>query len=58
MLNSELTAIDGIGQAKANALLKHFKTVKAIKNATVEQLCEVSGINEALAQKIYNEFNF
>lgn len=58
MLNSELMAIDGIGQAKANALLKHFKTVKAIKNATVEQLCEVSGINEALAQNIYNEFNF
>lgn len=57
MLNSELTAIDGIGQAKANALLKHFKTMKAIKNATVEELCAVSGINMALAEKIYNEFN-
>ncbi len=57
MLNSELTAIDGIGKAKAAALLKHFKTMKAIKGATVDQLCAVSGINRALAEKIYNEFN-
>ena len=57
MLNSELTAIGGIGKAKAAALLKHFKTMKAIKGATVDQLCAVSGINRALAEKIYNEFN-
>ena len=57
MLNSELTSIDGIGQAKANALLKHFKTIKAIKAASVSELCNVSGINEALAEKIYNKFN-
>ncbi len=57
MLNSELTAINGVGQAKAAALLKHFKTMKAIKSATVDQLCAVSGINQALAEKIYSEFN-
>ena len=57
MLSSELTAIDGIGESKANALLKHFKTMKAIKAASVEELCTVSGINKALAEKIYNEFN-
>ncbi len=57
MLNSELTAIGGVGQAKAAALLKHFKTMKAIKSASVSQLCAVKGINQALAEKIYNEFN-
>lgn len=57
MLNSELTSIEGVGQAKANALLKHFKTMQAIKTASVDELCAVSGINENLAQKIYNEFN-
>lgn len=57
MLSSELTSIDGIGQAKAATLLKSFKTMKAIKAASIEELCEVSGINEALAEKIYNEFN-
>ena len=57
MLSSELTAIEGIGEAKATALLKNFKTMKAIKSASVEQLCAVSGINRSLAEKIYNEFN-
>ena len=57
MLNSELTAINGVGQAKAAALLKHFKTIKAIKAASVDELCAVSGINMPLAEKIYNEFN-
>ena len=57
MLSSELTNIDGVGQAKATALMKHFKTIKAIKAATIEQLCSVKGINKSLAEKIYNEFN-
>lgn len=57
MLSSELTSIDGVGRAKATALMKHFKTIKAIKAATVEQLCAVDGINKSLAEKIYNEFN-
>lgn len=57
MLNSELLAIDGIGEAKAKALLKFFKTMKAIREASVDQLCAVTGINRSLAEKIYNEFN-
>ena len=57
MLSSELTAINGVGEAKAAALLKHFKTMKAIKTATVDELLTVSGINRTLAEKIYSEFN-
>lgn len=57
MLSSELLSIDGIGEAKAATLLKHFKTMKAIKAASVDELCAVSGINKALAEKIYKEFN-
>ena len=57
MLSSELVEIKGVGQAKANALLKHFKTIKAIKSASVEELCAVSGINLSLAEKIYKNFN-
>ncbi len=57
MLNSELTAIEGIGPAKAKALLKHFKTMKAIKAASTEQLSEVKGITTALAQRIFDTFN-
>ncbi len=57
MLSSELLSIDGIGETKAAALLKHFKTMKAIKAADIKQLCEVKGITETLAEKIYNKFN-
>lgn len=57
MLNSELTEIKGIGQAKADLLLKHFKTMKAVKSASIDDLCCVSGINKDLAEKIYNKFN-
>lgn len=52
MLNSELLSIQGVGKAKAAALIKHFKTVNAIKNATVEELAEVDGINASTAQTI------
>ena len=57
MLSSELLAIEGIGEAKARALLKHFKTTKAIREASVEELSAVAGINRSLAEKIYSEFN-
>lgn len=57
MLSSELLAIEGIGEAKARALLKHFKTMKAIREASVEELSMVAGINRSLAEKIYSEFN-
>ena len=57
MLSSELTAVEGIGQNRAHALLKHFKTMKAVRAATIDELCSVKGINKDLAQKIYNEFN-
>ena len=54
MLNSELTKIDGVGVGRANALLKHFKTMKALKNATVDDICSVEGISRQLAEKIYS----
>ena len=49
---SELDEIEGIGQVKKLALLKHFGSVEKIKNATVEELTKVNGINENLAKKI------
>ena len=49
---SELDEIDGIGKVKKQALLKKFGSVEKIKNATIEQLMEVEGINESLAKKI------
>lgn len=57
MLGSSLTEIEGVGEKTARALIRHFKTVTAIKNAGIEELSSVSGINKKTAQNIYNHFN-
>ena len=53
---SSLLRIDGIGEKKAKALMKHFKTVSAIKEASVEELAQVSSISQSNAQSIYNYY--
>ncbi len=49
---SELDNIKGIGNAKKNALFKKFGSVTKIKEASIEEIAEVSGITIELAQKI------
>ncbi|MCQ2472147.1 MAG: excinuclease ABC subunit UvrC [Clostridia bacterium] len=56
-LSATLTQIDGIGEKKSKALLKEFKTITAIKNASVEELCRAEGINLTFANKIYDHFH-
>ena len=55
MTKSKLDDIQGIGPKKKNNLLKEFKTIKNIKEASVETLCEVKGITKELAIKLKNE---
>lgn len=57
MLASELTEIEGIGKARAAALLKHFKTVKAIKAATADELAAAPGMTKAAADAVYKHFH-
>ena len=49
---SELDEIEGIGEIKKKALLKHFGSVEKIKKASKEELMQVKGISESIAQKI------
>ena len=49
---SELDDIKGIGPAKKKELLKKFGSVENIKNASLEEIMQVKGINEELAKKI------
>lgn len=56
-LSTSLTKINGIGNSKAKALLKHFKTITAIKNATVDELQEVNSISENNAKEIYQFYH-
>lgn len=51
-LKSELSNIEGIGMKKQLALIKHFKSVKGIFQASQEELCAVDGISKVLAERI------
>ncbi|MCI7551288.1 MAG: excinuclease ABC subunit UvrC [Actinomycetaceae bacterium] len=53
MLRSTLDSIEGLGPAKQKALIKHFGSVKRMKEATEQELQEVAGIGPVLAQTIY-----
>ena len=53
-LSGTLTEIPGVGPAKAKALLRHFKTITAIKKAGIDELKSVPGISDATAQTIYD----
>lgn len=54
--STSLTNIDGIGEKKAKALLKHFKTISAIKSSSVDDLLQVKGISEKNAQDIVSYY--
>ena len=54
MTKSELDDIEGIGKAKREALIKKFGTIEKIKSASIEELTEIKGINNQLAEKIKN----
>lgn len=49
MIQSELTSIPGIGEKSMEQLLKHFKSVKNIRQASHEELAEVVGASRAKA---------
>lgn len=54
-IGTELVGIEGIGEKTAEQLLKSFKSVKRIKEASVESLAESVGM--AKAKKIYKSFH-
>lgn len=49
---SELDAIPGIGPARRRALLKHFGSLEAIRQASLEELAAVPGMTRAAAQAV------
>ena len=56
-IRSVLDDIHGIGPAKRNALLNHFKSIEDIKKADLEKLKEVPGITEQNARDIKEYFS-
>lgn len=52
---SQLDSIPGIGPTRRRALLKHFGSLDAIREASVEQIAAVPGISRELAETIKAE---
>ena len=53
VLKSSLDGIAGIGKAKRTALLQHFGGIAGVKKASREQLKEVSGMSDVLADRVF-----
>ncbi|MDY0881330.1 excinuclease ABC subunit UvrC [Dongia soli] len=54
---SLLDEVPGIGAKRKKALLLHFGSARAVARAGLADLCEVEGISEAVARKIYDHFH-
>ena len=57
MVKSRLDEIEGIGLKRKKDLLNYFGSVEAIKDASVDEISKVSGINKKTAENIYNFFH-
>ncbi len=56
-VHSILDDIDGIGPARRKALMRHYMSLDAIRNATVEELKEIPSMNEKAAEAVYKFFH-
>ncbi|HLR21142.1 MAG TPA: excinuclease ABC subunit UvrC [Tissierellaceae bacterium] len=56
MFQSQLDGIKGIGEKRKMYLMRHFKSIAKIKNASVQELVEVEGMNQKVAEELYNHF--
>lgn len=55
-VKSVLDEIPGVGPARRKALMRHFKSIEDVKNATVEELCGVPEIPVNVAEQIAGFF--
>ncbi len=52
MTSSELDSVAGLGQTRRTALLKHFGSVRRIRQASVDELTEVPGVGPSTARAV------
>lgn len=56
-LVSALDDVKGIGSKRKKALLRHFGSVRALKEAGIDEISQVEGISPTLAKQIHLSFN-
>ena len=55
--STSLTEIEGIGPARAKALMSTFRSIKRISQAEIEELLGVAGMTLPAAEAVYNHFH-
>ncbi|MFD8938405.1 excinuclease ABC subunit UvrC [Streptomyces sp. NPDC059578] len=53
---SPLDDVSGLGETRKQALIKHFGSVKRLRSATIDEICEVPGIGRKTAESIAAAF--
>ena len=54
---SSLDDIPGIGKKRKINILKEFGTMDKVKNASVEELAKIKGMNEKVATNVYEYYH-
>jgi excinuclease ABC subunit C len=57
MTASPLDEVPGIGPARKKALLMHFGTARAVRNASLDDLARAPGVSEAVARVVYDFYH-
>ena len=57
MKRSQLNEIPGIGASRIRDLLEHFKSIEAIRIASIEDLLLVKGLGKNMAEEIFKYFH-
>ncbi len=55
-IRTSLTEIEGVGEVRAKAILRHFGSVKGVREASLEELLGVKGMTKPVAEQIYRHF--
>lgn len=55
-VRSVLDEIPGVGPARRKALMRHFKSIEDIKQASLEELSKIPELNKKAAEEIYRFF--
>ncbi len=56
-VHSILDDIKGIGPSRRRALMKHFQSLEAIKEADIDEILNVPSMNKSSATEVYNFFH-
>lgn len=55
--HSSLEKLEGIGPARAKAIMEHFGSLSKLKEASVEEISCINGISTAIAENIYRQIH-